>query len=456
MNGYPVAAYRSAKRAADAGRRAAFKSAVSRRRLSPRRMPALKPLTLRALRGSVPHVTARAAAWGGVRVATRAIPYIGWALLALDLLLLYQAYRRNGMHGWTIGACQGPPGGVLSSPGSSVLCGATGQGPQKSAPVPGATSVREFVDNGPYIPTPGWRIYTNGRNWTIASPGYRWPHPFPWVPWSAYPYADELPGNYVPPWIDPMATPPLAPTPAPWAPPMHIIPRRVDNPMRVPSERTVRGPVPVRLPRPAPVPRDPDLPAPAPGPAPSPGPGAAPAPGRPLPPDLPPSDDGPARPRYRRKEWQKGKRLPRVALKHGYRVPPKGVKERKLRSPMYYHAIMRVIDTITETNDVVQAVWNALPKKRRMSLGFRNPTEKAWDIYRFFHEIDLEVAIKELVANQIEDMAYGLFGKTMGKAARARGDSIEAVDKVQRALRNAGLDPVGELLDALNLETGRE
>jgi hypothetical protein len=89
---------------------------------------------------------------------------------------------------------------------------------------------------------------------------------------------------------------------------------------------------------------------------------------------------------------------------------------------------MRVLGNATETLDVVAALHDALPpgcKKHRAGAIYDVAA-----VMKCFHKIDLKKAVKNLVANEIDDRLYGGLGRVQAESNRrnrkARGPSTAA------------------------------
>ncbi len=98
--------------------------------------------------------------------------------------------------------------------------------------------------------------------------------------------------------------------------------------------------------------------------------------------------------------------------------PPRGTQEKKLILGAS-GKVATVINLVTETKDVVEAVYKALPAKRRPKGKTLTPQAKGLLIIKHFKELDPAIAVKELIKNQAEDKLFGKLGKVTGKANRA-------------------------------------
>ena len=366
-------------------------------------------------------------AMGGI--LKRFIPYLGWGLTAWELYELYKGYDApqavftppGGLVGWnqcptcppfqvhayTVDFTAGCPVGCLSLQAiSPVAYGSTV-----------ANNIRRVIlwrwDNAAHT-----RYANTSAYWRNAS------SPFVWPGWHAPPdigpFADpapmpnprvrpgprpngdpktapvEKPGMpaqrpLLPPWIDPMHIPPFMPHPLPIPPPYRAIPGIRTNPWRNPREQPRRGPRPAPRPRPRPIERHPmDRPDGQPGPT------IEVTPGRPMVERNPNPQQRPARPRP-------------------------GEKEGKRKVVTMVAFVRRILNTVTESADLITAIWKAIPYKDRMDYhqGKRKPTiqDRAQAIYDMFDKIDWEEALNNVIENQIEDFAFGKAGKAGGKKA---------------------------------------
>lgn len=342
---------------------------------------------------------------------------------------LYKAYRdaAAGMgrltldSGWELcHECPAQPAGPFgwSGGGAAVctptLCTTTEAWPGVDVPFGLRTVIdpnwRNIALWGRNQPEPLLSRWSNMRSYTRPLPGpTNSPHyappaqePFP-DPygnpvkeplWRPAPLAPPVP--MLPPAVDPLIRPPFSPEPLPVPLPWRVIPYRVPNPNRDPREQPRRGPSPRPRPR-NPLDRDPLAPPVAgqPGPRvelwPTPREGM-PAPG--------------ARPR----------------------PPRKRERERKVRSNIPI-VLRRVVNSATEACDAVEAVYDALmttdgnfDKKKysrllRYNKGKKNPAcqDKARAIYDLFDQLDSAEAVRNLIANQIEDAFYGGIGQASKK-----------------------------------------
>lgn len=101
------------------------------------------------------------------------------------------------------------------------------------------------------------------------------------------------------------------------------------------------------------------------------------------------------------------------------RPPGPKVKERKIRMGGY-GAVNAVVSAATEGVDIVEALWDALPRSRQTREKGKKttPQQKALDLYRGWPDIDVAAAVKNLVVNELKDRAIGRIGQAVGKAAQ--------------------------------------
>jgi len=93
-----------------------------------------------------------------------------------------------------------------------------------------------------------------------------------------------------------------------------------------------------------------------------------------------------------------------------------------------WRAIARSINAVTETDDFMTAMWDALPEKfrkveRAKRHGKRPRMAERWkQVYQNLDQIDVAAAIKEVIKNQAEDYIIGKASKKAGDAyKRATG-----------------------------------
>lgn len=124
--------------------------------------------------------------------------------------------------------------------------------------------------------------------------------------------------------------------------------------------------------------------------------------------------------------------------------PGPGTKEKKARvgNAMFQFA-QNVFHSVTEYGDVVDALFDAIPKDKRCKT--KSLVGKSLCVWHHLDEVDVGDAIVNLAWNQFEDyvIGRGLF-ETNQRAARARGDpygfrTLNSINGV------GGLDAAGEL-----------
>lgn len=98
--------------------------------------------------------------------------------------------------------------------------------------------------------------------------------------------------------------------------------------------------------------------------------------------------------------------------------PPPRVKEKKyVASLSQGHIIARIANVVTEGNDFVNAVYDALPDDVKRKWHSRLDT-RLKVIFENFHRLDLTDVLVNILENQVEDLAFGTAGKYLGKATR--------------------------------------
>jgi hypothetical protein len=121
------------------------------------------------------------------------------------------------------------------------------------------------------------------------------------------------------------------------------------------------------------------------------------------------------------------------------RQPPgRGEKERKARVKRgkFLSLALHVVGQVPEFLDIVNALWKVLPEECKTGYyllhgkggktfykkRFRaSQAQRMGDLYRCWTHMDMEAALKAIVANQLEDKFYGLIGSATGKAGGRLG-----------------------------------
>lgn len=98
---------------------------------------------------------------------------------------------------------------------------------------------------------------------------------------------------------------------------------------------------------------------------------------------------------------------PATAGGYKFRPPGKGEKEKKLKLQLGGTAAGAFVNLVTESLDVLNAFWGALPKSSRE--GWRQPTpqKKVEILYRHINEVNYQKAFENLLVNEFEDRLIG-------------------------------------------------
>lgn len=329
----------------------------------------------------------------------------GWTLCCGDPSL---ANARGPLTTFSISNAQQPPSGnpeaSLCVTSSQNLCGTFGQVPAADWPspigavVPTATSgdcvlgqvLRVGIYNQSqtrYTITASYsRIIARRSNCSGgAGVPYEWPEMLP-IP-GGIPSLPEIPG--LPQWVDPLPDP-LAPEPMP-------------------------VPKPVKWPDPSPSPEE--------------GPRPNPQPDPPI--KVPPTGLGPGQPSIDVPLAPGSPPVPRPGW-HVKEPPGPGDKEKKKRlSPAASRAWLEtLVNSFTETDDMVAAIYRALPWQVRRWKG-RDGVWRERDITtkdrleRIYSEIgnlSVKKAVDNLIKDYLTDMAFGKVGNAMKKKIRELAD----------------------------------
>lgn len=125
--------------------------------------------------------------------------------------------------------------------------------------------------------------------------------------------------------------------------------------------------------------------------------------------------------------------------------PGNGTKERKrLVGGAAFFITQKIFHGITEYQDALDGLFDALPKSVQKGFKGRGPVSKSLYLFQHLDDVDIGDAIVNLAWNQFEDyvIGRGLFGVNK-KAAAARGDRY-AFRTLNSANGYGGLDTLGE------------
>lgn len=106
--------------------------------------------------------------------------------------------------------------------------------------------------------------------------------------------------------------------------------------------------------------------------------------------------------------------------------PARGrVKERKAILNVS-GTITKIANIVTESKDAVESIWKALPKwaRSKPEKGHRKVTMQQMlaDLYKHWQEVDLPLAVANLVANQVQDYVYGKASKLAARGVSRAAD----------------------------------
>jgi hypothetical protein len=117
-----------------------------------------------------------------------------------------------------------------------------------------------------------------------------------------------------------------------------------------------------------------------------------------------------------------------------------------------YQAVGKVFGGLTEVGDAIDAIWRALPpecrRPRADSKGMRRWQWQLQDLGRCWKHVDIEKAVWNLIANQIEDAVIGKTSKALDKRTMAvsRAPVYGLGTRVSGAGGMQGLGLVGRVL----------
>lgn len=196
----------------------------------------------------------------------------------------------------------------------------------------------------------------------------------------------------------------VAPRPVAYAPP------RIDP---WSPEMPDVGPRPAPRPNPNPWPEPYPAPYPNPNPSPNPNPNPNPVPGIVSPP----------KPNGSSAVVQAPNGRPRPGSVSGPRPPGRGTKERKAGLPPWAAFAWRAAGPITEGVDLIDAVYEALPKSLKQAYYRKykrqpNPLERLRIIYLHINKLNMGDVVKNIVEMQIEDFISGKAGQALTSAGK--------------------------------------
>lgn len=104
---------------------------------------------------------------------------------------------------------------------------------------------------------------------------------------------------------------------------------------------------------------------------------------------------------------------------------PPGKGDRKVRIRGLLLAGYHVINFLTEQNDFITALWNALPRRYQRWDGPKGkaptPYDKAKAIFTHLDQVDVAKAVENVVNNWIEDFVYGNLGRSAAAGNQLTG-----------------------------------
>lgn len=382
--------------------------------------PAARKSTVPDVRGTVPEWLPKAArAFGAFaarygplgRFAGRLNPLINFLWTAYDVYKLWQSYHvDDDPYTWSRFVvppgfvlwrnCGNPPVRLIKTNYSQASC------PNLSLWQAGSEPAAEPVYFSSFRIWYYYKFdhYWNGYNYYKKS--MAWKENSPYLPGTpigmkALPVRRWHPAQDAMAAIDPLSQPVGAPEPDPnLAPKPRALPKRGENPWRSPEEqRQASYDVP---PRPGETPR----------------------------PDV----------RGRRVVREIGKPNQVTAASPKREPPGPRVKEKKVRSK-FARVVGAIVNEVSETTDYIDAVFKALPKKRRPRW-MKRPDQRIHQIWTHWDELDWEQVAINLVLNEIEDRSIGYLGKK-SKQAREAVAAVLGVDPLvgfqygSRSFKNA-------------------
>lgn len=171
-----------------------------------------------------------------------------------------------------------------------------------------------------------------------------------------------------------------------------------------------------------------------------------------------------------------------VAPENPHKPPPRRTKERKGKVPKWFAALSKVAWEATEAVDVVDNLFECLPKKVQKKapktgvtlpdawkpgIKYTSVIDRAKHVYNNVNELDLDCAMRKLTCNHIMDMLWGRFFGSVDAAAQKAGlkgfgraagsmDGLNITREQQKKFddwisANPALDSLRKSLDCENL-----
>lgn len=113
-------------------------------------------------------------------------------------------------------------------------------------------------------------------------------------------------------------------------------------------------------------------------------------------------------------------RQPVVAAQpqHALARPRRNEREGKVRVAGY-KLVQGAMNLVTESSDAINAVYDALPDRyKQHGLGKHNEVRKMQLIHKHFKHLDIAKAVRNIIAEQLEDMAYGTPQRWLARYSR--------------------------------------
>ena len=360
-----------------------------------------------------------AAAARFARLGMRFLPWLGLILIGWELYQLWRgpAGGKWGMtlNGYTKTLDCGRPQDYVSD-ASQSFCGGFNTVPHtlwNGVTRPSILGVWQGVNNGSHRISQRWSRTGGYRPRHLPGPVFNpWPDQDPEPAVQPQPWPQPLPGPK--PATSPFTVEPVRgePETGPWVEPYWPWPEPYWPGWPAPA-----NPGEVVTPVPTPVPE----PWPEPAPEPTPGPLPPPQGNTGNPPAIPPGFS-----------FRPGRPVRRVLPRNQPRKPSSRTVERKfILTPGAKTALAIVMNAVTESDDLIDAFWWALPRDCRtppkMVAGeWRAPPiwQKARDVYLCGSHVDGEKALENYIRNQIGDFAGGMGGKATRKANRKIWEAV--------------------------------
>lgn len=134
------------------------------------------------------------------------------------------------------------------------------------------------------------------------------------------------------------------------------------------------------------------------------------------------------------------------------RDPRRNIRTKKIKvSGPIWKAFSFVMNILTETADFIESIWKSLPQSARhaglTSTGNRRVDSMLSDIFASWDKVNWDIAIYNMIENQVEDFAIGTIQRVLNDASLASGPGFGTT--MNKMAEHGGVNPYSWLSDGL-------